>query len=258
MAPSPRVSFLGAICGLVLALSSSPLGAARDGREPAAASNAAPAAASPELEQLASLERGIAADPENLRLAADYRQLLIGRHDFGRAADFLERLAKRTDSGPNVYISLALAYVDRVPTASDIRRLYLGRDGINALSKAIDRRPSVLAYYVRGLINLYYNNFIFKRIPRGIADLGQALALVDANTPPFLIARVYQSLGDGHWRIEERARAREVWRTGLAKEPADSALRARVEGRDDQVADIVSAALYAPNRVDTSLRGVVP
>ena len=40
---------------------------------------------------------------------------------------------------------------------------------------AIDAlRPTVLAYYVRGVINLFYNAFIFHRADRGVADLTTA------------------------------------------------------------------------------------
>jgi len=201
-----------------------------------------------------ALERAVAQDPENLRVAADYRQLTIAAAEFDRAIDFLEKLAKRKDSGPNVHISLALAYVDKVPPSSDMRRLYLGRDAMNAATRAIERRPTVLAYYIRGLVNLYYNNFIFKRIPRGIADLEKALAIVGSNTPSPLVARVYRALGDGHWRLEERSTARDIWTAGLARVPDDPGLKERLSSSDAHVADVVSAALYAGTRVDTSLR----
>jgi hypothetical protein len=55
---------------------------------------------------------------------------------------------------------------------------------------------------VRGLINLYYNNFIFSRVPRGIADLEQALAMTTADSPPALILRVRTALGDGYSGLE--------------------------------------------------------
>jgi tetratricopeptide (TPR) repeat protein len=201
-----------------------------------------------------ALERAVAQDPENLRIAADYRQLTIAAAEFDRAIDFLEKLAKKKNSGPNVHISLALAYVDKVPQSGDLRRLYLGRDAMNEATHAIERQPTVLGYYIRGLVNLYYNNFIFKRIPRGIADLEKALAIAGPDTPPTLVARVYRALGDGHWRLDERAKARDVWTAGLARVPDDPGLKERVSSPDSHVADVVSAALYAGTRVDTSLR----
>jgi tetratricopeptide (TPR) repeat protein len=208
-------------------------------------------------EPIATLERAIALDPENLRAAADYRQLLIPRGDFDRSIDLFERLVKRKGSGPNVHISLALAYVDKVPTAGEIRRLYLGRDAMNELTKAIVRQPTVLAYGVRGLINLYYNNFVFHRIPRGIADLETALTLVTANTPPPLVGYVYRALGDGHWRLDERAKARGIWASGAAAVPDDAEIQRRVTGADEAVDRIVIQALNPSTRADTSLRGVV-
>jgi len=207
---------------------------------------------------LASLERAITADPENLRVAAEYRQLAIAAKAFDRSIDFLANLAKQPNAGPNLAISLALAYVDKVPTSGEIRRLYLGRDAINALTKSIERRPSVLAYYLRGAINLFYNNLIFKRIPRGLEDLKRALSLVTPQTPPALTARIYASLGDGYWRLEDRPKAREIWTTAIAKFPDDSELKRRLDADAEKVRWVVSDALSASMRVDTTLRGVVP
>jgi tetratricopeptide (TPR) repeat protein len=203
------------------------------------------------------LEQAVAADPENLKLAADYRQLAIADRTFDRSIDFLEKLAKRKQSGPNIQISLALAYVDKVPTSGDLRRLYLGRDAMSALTKAIERQPSVLAYYMRGVINLFYNNFIFNRIPRGIADLEKALTLATPETPPTLIRRTYTAIGDGQFKLGNAAKAREVWSVALAKFPGDPDLAKRLAPGAD-VQDIVTTALYASRRVDTTLERVVP
>src|SRR5262245_48032502 len=86
---------------------------------------------------LSALERRVASEPENLRIAADYRQAAIGAGEFDRSIRFLERLAQQSGAA-NAYINLALAYVDKVPPSGDIRRLYLGRDAMNALTKAIE------------------------------------------------------------------------------------------------------------------------
>jgi tetratricopeptide (TPR) repeat protein len=204
-----------------------------------------------------ALEQAVAADPENLMLAADYRQRAIADAVFDRSIGFLEKLAKRKGSGPHVQISLALAYVDKVPTSGDIRRLYLGRDAMSALTKAIEQQPSVLPYYMRGVINLYYNSFIFHRIPRGIADLQQALALVAPETPPALVARVHLSLGDAYWRLGDREKARDAWSRGSERYPQDSAFKTRLVTDARAIEDAVTTALYAGTRVDTTLRGLL-
>ena len=205
-----------------------------------------------------ALERAVAADPENLKIAADYRQRAIADRAFDRSIDLFERLARRKGTGPGVQISLAFAYVDKVPTSGDIRRLYLGRDAMNALTKSIALRPTVLAYYVRGVINLFYNAFIFHRADKGVADLTTALGMVDGNTPPQLVLRVYTALGDGYVRLQNVAKAREVWTAGLAKFPGDPGLKSRLAAQGEALEDIVTTALTASRRLDTSLDGLLP
>lgn len=215
-------------------------------------------AASSQPAPIDALERAVAADPENLIAGAAYRQLAIELRDFDRPIAFLEKLAKQRNSGPNVQVSLALAYVDKVPTSGDIRRLYLGRDAMSALTRAITRRPTVLAYYVRGVINLYYNTFIFKRVPRGVADLEQARAMITRDTAPALAKRACTALGDGYFRLGDQAKARDAWSSALLAFPEDAGLKSRLEKRGTELEDIVTTALTASRRVDTSLKDVFP
>jgi tetratricopeptide (TPR) repeat protein len=213
----------------------------------------------PSLEQrLRTLEQAVAAEPENLARGGEYRQVTIAAGLFDRAIDLFRRLAKAPGSGPNVRINLALAYADKVPTAGDIRRLYLGRDAMNALTQAIAARPSVLAYYLRGRINLYYNRLIFKRTDKGVADLTHALSMITSETPPALVALVYTALGDGYFRLENLAKAREVWSTGLSACPDDPGLRTRLDKNGQALLEEVTAALSAGRRSDTSLAGWLP
>ena len=209
-------------------------------------------------QRLQTLERMLAAEPEDLRLAAAYRHLTLEAGLLDRAVDVFRALAKRNGSGPNVKINLAMAYVDKVPSAGDIRRLYLGRDAMNALTQSIADRPSVLAYYLRGQINLYYNRFIFHRTGNGVADLTQALSMVSPETPPTLVARVYTALGDGYFRLEDLARARATWSEGRSKFPDDEGLRTRFEKDGQALLEVVTAALSAGRRADTSLSGFLP
>jgi hypothetical protein len=157
-----------------------------------------------------------------------------------------------------VKINLALAYADKVPTAGDIRRLYLGRDAMNALTQSIAARPSALAYYFRGQINLYYNRLIFHRTDKGVADLTNALSMVTPETPPRLVAQIYTALGDGYFRLENLSRAREVWSTGLAACHDDAGLKTRLETHGQALLEVVTAALSAGRRSDTSLVGWLP
>jgi hypothetical protein len=145
-----------------------------------------------------------------------------------------------------------------VPTSGDVRRLYLGRDAMNALTRSIEQKPSVLAYCVRGVINLFYNTFIFRRTDKGIADLKQAVSLATADTPPLLLARVYVALGDGYFRLDDLPKANETWSAGLAKVPEDAALKLRLSAQGRELAVVVSTALDARRRIDTTLTGMLP
>ncbi|HZR22610.1 MAG TPA: hypothetical protein VFA59_03415 [Vicinamibacterales bacterium] len=208
--------------------------------------------------RLQQFEHTLATDPENLSVASDYRQLAIQSGQFDRSIDFLEQLADKKGSGPNIQMSLALAYVDKVPVAGDLRRLYLGRDAMNALSKSIAQRPTVLAFYMRGLINLYYNRFIFKRTDKGVADLEHARAMAPPDTQPKLLALIYVALGDGYFRLEQAAKAREIWTEGLARFPGDTRFAERLDKHGEALADVVTTNLTAGRRVDTQVADFLP
>jgi len=214
----------------------------------------------PALEgRIAALEAAVQRDPEDLYVAADYRQAVIAAADFDRSIRILEQLAKRKVTGPNVHISLGLAYVDKVPPSGEIRRLYLARDAIGEATRAIEREPSVLAYYMRGRINLYLNNLIFHRTALGIQDLQKALTLITPQTPAAIAADVYTTLGDGYWwRLDDHAAARDVWRRGAARFPDDASLKSRLSPDEALVSNIVWRALLPGTRVDTTLRRLRP
>jgi hypothetical protein len=207
--------------------------------------------------QLQSYEQQIAAQPEDLAVAADYRQAAVAARLFDRPVDFLGKLAKRKDSGPNIAISYALACVDKIPTAGDVRRAYIGFDAMDALSRAIAQHPSVLAYYVRGRINLGYDKLIFHRADKGAADLERALALITDDTPRPLAVLVYLSLGDAYYKLDKQPRAHDLWSTGLAKFPDDVSLRSRLDTAGVDLHNMVNHALSPGTRADTSLSGVV-
>jgi len=223
---------------------------------------AAPVAAEPSpaeyASRLAVLERGLTSDAENLSLAAEYRQLAIATGSYDRAIKFLGGLARRPDAGPYASLSLALAYVDKVPVSSAIRRLYLGRDAIAALTRSIEREPSDFAYMVRGIINLYYDTVVFRRTAKGVADLEEARRLAATHLQQPYVERIFVALGDGYWRLKNATKAREVWREGLAHFPAAELLSARVSATDDIVRGLIAHSLDPDIRVDTTLRDVLP
>ena len=206
---------------------------------------------------LADFEVRLAQDPANLRIAAEYRQLVIESSRYDRSIKLFERLARDPRGGANRFLNLALASVDKVPVSGSIRRALLGRDALDALTRAIAIEPSGLAYLIRGFVNLYYDQFVFHRTDKGVADLEAARAGSAAHQAAYE-PRILVALGDGYWRLNRHEKARDVWRDGLASFPDVERFRVRLDARDDQLPDIIERALDAGVRVDTTLRELFP
>ena len=208
--------------------------------------------------QMDELEARLAHDPSSLHVAAEYRRLVIDTGAYDRSIKLFERLAKDPRGGANRYVNLALATVDKVPVAGSFRRALLGRDAIDALSRAIDLEPTPLAYLIRGLVNLYYDQFIFHRTDKGVADLEIARRLSAAYPQVRYAPRILIALGDGYWRLNQHDRAREVWREGRESCPDVEGFLARLAAGDEQIPEIVDHALDPGVRVDTTLRELFP
>jgi tetratricopeptide (TPR) repeat protein len=207
---------------------------------------------------LDDFEARLVQDPANLRLAAEYRQLVIETGRYDRSIKLFEHLARNPGGGANRFVNLALANVDKVPVSGSVRRALLGRDALDALTRAIALEPTDLAYLIRGLVNLYYDQFVFHRTDKGVADLETALRLSAAHPHVPYAPRILVSLGDGYWRLHQHDKAREVWRQGLEGWPSVDGFRVRLNATDAEMPDIIERALDAGVRVDTTLRELFP
>lgn len=207
---------------------------------------------------LDELEARLVQDPASLRLGAEYRQLVIEAGRYDRSIKLFERLSKDPRGGSNRFLNLALANIDKVPVSGSIRRALLGRDALDALTRAIAIEPTDIAYLVRGLVNLFYDQVVFHRTDKGVADLEEARKLSAAHPNVPYAARIFVALGDGYWRLNRSDKARDVWREGLAAFPDAEGFGVRLHAPDDQVAGIVEHALDAGVRVDTTLRELFP
>ena len=207
---------------------------------------------------LDGFEAQLAQDPSSLRVAAEYRQLIIETGRYDRSIKLFERLARDPRGGANRFVNLALANVDKVPVSGSFRRALLGRDALDALTRAIALEPTDLAYLIRGLVNLYYDQFVFHRTDKGVADL-EAARRLSARHPQIPYApRILVALGDGYWRLHQPEKAREVWRQGLEGWPDVAGFRIRLDARDEAIPEIIERALDAGVRVDTTLRELFP
>jgi tetratricopeptide (TPR) repeat protein len=207
---------------------------------------------------LNDLEARLVQEPGNLRVAAEYRQLVIETGRYDRSIKLFERLARDPRGGANRFLNLALANVDKVPVAGSVRRALLGREALDALTRAIALEPTDLAYLIRGLVNLYYDQFVFHRTDKGVADLETARRLSAFHPEVRYAPRILVALGDGYWRLNQHGRAREVWREGHEACPDVEGFGVRLTARDEQIPDIIERALDAGVRVDTTLRELFP
>jgi hypothetical protein len=107
-------------------------------------------------------------------------------------------------------------------------------------------------------VNLYYDQFVFHRTDKGVADLETARSLASSHPQVAYAPRILIALGDGYWRLNRRDHARDVWREGLVAFPDQQNFRVRLDARADQIPDIIERALDAGVRVDTTLRELYP
>ena len=162
--------------------------------------------------QLGRLETRLAANPEDLKAGAEYRQIAIAGNAYDRSIAFFEGLSARPNAGPHVYLNLALAYIDKIPTVGAFSRIAIGNKATKAATRSIELQPSEVAYAVRGMVNLRFEKGLYHRTPQGVADLEQALRLSKAHPRSPYVARIYVALGDGYWRLKNPTKAREIWR----------------------------------------------
>ena len=113
----------------------------------------------------------------------------------------------------------------------------------------------MLAYYVRGLVNLYYPESLFHRARGSVADLERAREMLPtSNVRTEYHVRAYISLGDAYWKINDLEKARAEWTEGAQRFPGNDALRARLSLQGRALARLIDDALDPAVRVDTSLR----
>ena len=160
-----------------------------------------------------------------------------------RFRDF-DQAIKINSSFTQAFNDRGLAYVSKGETDR----------AIEDFNQAIKLNPKLaLAFSARG------NSLASKaEYDKAIADLTQALSIVTPQTPPALVVLVYAALGDGYHKTDQHAKAREVWADGALKFPDDDGLKQRLESEGHALAVIVTHALSAGRRVNTTLKGLLP
>lgn len=214
------------------------------------------AAAKGELETaLEHYEQALVGEPDNLRWGAEYRQVLIAARQGNRGEKFLEKLARDNPEAANLQLNLGYFYVDQMPGGGPLAALGLAGRAQRAFSRSIEIDPSWLAFYTRGSSFVYWPPVMNKTL-LGIADLEKAIELAGRERRQKYHSLAWTALGDGFWRLGQRAEMRAAWRRGRELYPHAAELEKRLSLEDRELDDFL-AALYRPGqRIDTRLEEI--
>jgi tetratricopeptide (TPR) repeat protein len=201
---------------------------------------------------LDDFETALRLDPDNLRWGAEYRQAAIAAAEFDRSIDFFTTLAKEHPRAAATRLNLGYAHVDKIPAAGAITQVILANTALNHFSAALELEESWLVRYTRGNSYVYWPP-IFGKTKLGIADLERAIELAEAMPKRAIHARAWVALGDGHWRLDDLARARQIWQEGLKRYPGNADLTARLTREGDALVEFLDANYALGKKVDTDL-----
>ena len=213
------------------------------------------AAAAATLADLSRLESSLSADPDNIRFGSEYRQAVIQTKEYDRSLKFFEKLVADHPKSGNAYLNYGFAYVDKIPVAGSITQVILANTALSYFTKSIELQPSWIGYYTRGNSYLYWPK-IFNRAHLGVADLEQAMKIQKADKLKSYHVRAYISLGDGHWKMDDMAKAKAVWREGEKLFPNNAQLKARLSKEGDDLKAYIDDVLDPNKRVDTDLHEI--
>jgi tetratricopeptide (TPR) repeat protein len=213
---------------------------------------------------LSLLEQALLEDANNVRYGSEYRQAVLSRakalhpkegkpQDFERALTFFDKLVKDNPGAENAYLNYGFTYVDKIPAAGSITQVILANTALTQFTKSVELKPTWIGYYTRGASYLFWPS-IFGRAKLGIADLEEAMKMVKDEPGKPLYARVWVSLGDGYWKIDDLEKARAVWSDGLKRFPGNPLLTSRLSKQGDDLKSLIEDALDPNKRVDTNLK----
>lgn len=209
-------------------------------------------AAAATIADLSRLESALSADPNNIRFGSEYRQAVIQTKEYDRSLKFFEKLVTDHPKAGNAYLNYGFAYVDKIPVAGSITQVILANTALGYFTKSIELQPSWIGYYTRGNSYLYWPK-IFNRAHLGVADLEQAMKMQKADKLRSYHVRAYISLGDGHWKMDDIAKAKAIWQEGQKLFPANAQLKARISKDGDDLKAYIDDVLDPNKRVDTDL-----
>ena len=204
---------------------------------------------------LEKFEQALKADPNNLQYGSEYRQAVIAAEQYERCLEFFAKLVEENPKAPNAFLNYGFAHVDRIPAEGAITQVILANTALEQFSTALELEESWLALYTRGNSYLFWPA-IFGRAQLGVDDLNKAMEYTKAGDLHSHYARTYVALGDGYWRLEDVAKAREIWQEGAKLFPKHQDLQVRLSKQGEELDTFLDTYFSTENRVDTDLREI--
>jgi tetratricopeptide (TPR) repeat protein len=236
----------------------------------ARAAHTAESVAAAPSQSVLDLEETLRRKPRNIEIANQYRRLSVDGGHFDRSIEFFRRLAKEHEEHAAVRLSLALAYIDKIPFIKDVlTQASLAKESLGQLAWVEERHPDLYAvHYLRGMNHLYWpaamkelNEMYHRDIAIQHFERCRALEEGRAASEGRALARyhaeVFRALGDAHVKAERFAEARAVWREGLDLYPGHEDLKARLDLVDLALKERIKDERGLAQRIDTSLSFLV-
>jgi tetratricopeptide (TPR) repeat protein len=204
---------------------------------------------------LTEFEAALTADADSIQYGSEYRQAVIQAKEYERCIKFFEKLVADNPKSANAYLNFGFAYVDKIPASGTITQVILANTALSYFTKSLELKPSWIGYYTRGNSYLFWPK-IFGRTPLGIADLEQAMKMQKQDVKRSYHVRTYVSLGDGYWKMDDVAKAKEIWKEGLSLFPESVPLKSRISKDGDDLKNYIEDVLDPAKRVDTNLQEI--
>jgi tetratricopeptide (TPR) repeat protein len=204
---------------------------------------------------LTEFEAALTANADNIQYGSEYRQAVIQAKEYDRCIKFFEKLVADNPKSANAYLNFGFAYVDKIPASGTITQVILANTALSYFTKSLELKPSWIGYYTRGNSYLFWPK-IFGRTPLGVADLEQAMKMQKQDAKKTYHIRAYISLGDAYWKMDEMAKAKEIWKEGLALFPESVPLKSRISKDGDDLKNYIEDVLDPGKRVDTNLQEI--
>ena len=200
--------------------------------------------------------RVMAVNPADGVLANEFRRACRNAKRVADCIEPLQKLLKQFSDSPGLRYNAALIYVDAMAGKSILAQGQLSTRSIDRVVPLIKQDANDwLAYYIRGLNNLYWPTF-FRRTARAIDDLRYCVTLVTggAVAQEGYHVRAWIALGDALAKADAVHDAVAAWTAGIKRFPKSRALKERLNVPYENIRLFVAQQRDIDRPIDTDLK----